>query len=61
MLPDAGLDLAEALGTQIRTLLAEGLTDGASRQDLHQRDVPIRRCQPDLLLRAGDQALYAAK
>jgi diguanylate cyclase (GGDEF)-like protein len=61
-LPEAGTDMAEALGERIRTILAEGLTEAGfpsgSARDL---DVPVRRRRPDALLRAADQALYAAK
>jgi len=63
MLPDAGLDSAEALGAQIRTLLAEGLTDAGFplRVSAGISTYPFDGATPTSLLRAGDQALYAAK
>jgi diguanylate cyclase (GGDEF)-like protein len=63
MLPGAGSDLAEALGAQIRTLLAEGLTDAGFplRISAGVSTYPFDGATPTSLLRAGDQALYAAK
>ena len=63
MLPAADSDLAEALGTQIRTLLAEGLTDAGFplRISAGVSTYPFDGATPTSLLRAGDQALYAAK
>ena len=63
MLPGADSDLAEALGTQIRTLLAEGLTDAGFplRISAGVSTYPFDGATPTSLLRAGDQALYAAK
>jgi diguanylate cyclase (GGDEF)-like protein len=63
MLPDAGADAAEALGSQIRTLLAKGLTDAGFplRISAGVSTYPFDGAKPSSLLRAGDQALYAAK
>ena len=63
MLPEAGADAAEALGGQIRTLLAEGLTDAGFplRISAGISTYPFDGAKPTSLLRAGDQALYAAK
>ncbi len=63
MLPAADSDLAEALGTEIRTLLAEGLTDAGFplRISAGVSTYPFDGATPTSLLRAGDQALYAAK
>ena len=63
MLPDAGADAAEALGGQIRTRLAEGLTDAGFplRISVGVSTYPFDGATPTALLRAGDQALYAAK
>jgi diguanylate cyclase (GGDEF)-like protein len=63
MLPSAGADSAEALGAQIRTLLAEGLTDAGFplRISAGISTYPFDGATPTSLLRAGDQALYAAK
>jgi diguanylate cyclase (GGDEF)-like protein len=63
MLPGAGSDAAEALGTQIRTRLAEGLTDAGFplRISAGISTYPFDGATPSALLRAGDQALYAAK
>jgi diguanylate cyclase (GGDEF)-like protein len=63
MLPDAGADAAVALGGQIRTLLAEGLTDAGFplRISAGISTYPFDGATPTSLLRAGDQALYAAK
>ncbi len=63
MFPGAGSDLAEALGAQIRALLAEGLTDAGFplRISGGLSTYPFDGATPTSLLRAGDQALYAAK
>ena len=63
MFPGAGSELAEALGGQIRTLLAEGLTDAGFplRISAGVSTYPFDGGTPTSLLRAGDQALYAAK
>ena len=63
MLPRAGVDAAEALGGQIRTLLADGLTDAGFplRISAGISTYPFDGAKPTSLLRAGDQALYAAK
>ena len=63
MLPGAGADAAEAVGSQIRTLLADGLTDAGFplRISAGVSTYPFDGAKPTALLRAGDQALYAAK
>ncbi len=63
MFPGAGSDAAEALGAQIRTVLAEGLTDAGFplRISAGVSTYPFDGATPTSLLRAGDQALYAAK
>jgi len=63
MFPGAGSDSAEALGAQIRTRLAEGLTDAGFplRISAGVSTYPFDGATPTALLRAGDQALYAAK
>jgi diguanylate cyclase (GGDEF)-like protein len=63
MLPDAGADAAEALGSQIRTMLAEGLTDAGYplRISAGVSTYPFDGAKASSLLRAADQALYAAK
>ena len=63
MLPRAGIDAAEALGGEIRTRLAEGLTDAGFplRISVGISTYPFDGAKPSALLRAGDQALYAAK
>jgi diguanylate cyclase (GGDEF)-like protein len=63
MLPGAGSDAAAALGAQIRTLLAEGLTEAGFplRISAGVSTYPFDGATPTELLRAGDQALYAAK
>ena len=63
MLPDSGADAAEALGGQIRTVLAEGLTDAGFplRISAGIATYPFDGAKPTSLLRAADQALYAAK
>jgi diguanylate cyclase (GGDEF)-like protein len=63
MLPRAGADAAEALGGLIRTRLADGLTDAGFplRISAGISTYPFDGAKPSALLRAGDQALYAAK
>jgi diguanylate cyclase (GGDEF)-like protein len=63
MVPGAGSDSAEALGTRIRTLLAEGLTEAGFplRVSAGISTYPFDGATPSALLRAADQALYAAK
>ena len=63
MLPGAGADAAEALGGQIRAVLAEGLTDAGFplRISAGISTYPFDGAGPTALLRAADQALYAAK
>ena len=63
MFPGAGSESAEALGAQIRTLLAEGLTEAGFplRVSAGVSTYPFDGATPTTLLRAGDQALYAAK
>lgn len=62
-LPDAGTDLAEALGERIREILAEGLTEAGFplRISAGISTYPFDGAGPTALLRAADQALYAAK
>jgi diguanylate cyclase (GGDEF)-like protein len=62
-LPGAGADAAEALGARIRTLLAEGLTEAGFplRISAGISTYPFDGAGPTALLRAADQALYAAK
>jgi hypothetical protein len=63
MLPGADTDAAEALGERIRTLLAEGLTEAGFplRMSAGSSTYPFDGEGPSTLLRAADQALYAAK
>lgn len=63
MLPEAGADAAEALGGQIRSVLAEGLTAAGFplRISAGISTYPFDGAGPTALLRAADQALYAAK
>ena len=63
VLPDAGADAAEALGGQIRSVLAAGLTDAGFplRISAGISTYPFDGAKPTSLLRAADQALYAAK
>ncbi|HEU0247023.1 MAG TPA: diguanylate cyclase [Gaiellaceae bacterium] len=63
MLPDAGADAADALGGQIRRVLSEGLTDAGFplRISAGVSTYPFDGAGPTALLRAADQALYAAK
>jgi diguanylate cyclase (GGDEF)-like protein len=62
-LPEAGTDMAEALGERIRTILAEGLTEAGFplRISAGISTYPFDGAGPTALLRAADQALYAAK
>jgi diguanylate cyclase (GGDEF)-like protein len=63
MLPDAGADTADALGGQIRRVLADGLMDAGFplRISAGVSTYPFDGAGPTALLRAADQALYAAK
>ncbi len=63
MLPSAGADVAEALGARIRAVLAEGLTEAGFplRISAGISTYPFDGAGPTALLRAADQALYAAK
>ena len=63
MLPGAGADVAEALGARIRTVLAEGLTEAGFpvRISAGISTYPFDGARSTALLRAADQALYAAK
>ncbi len=63
MLPGAGIEDADAMGSEIRRLLAEGLTDAGF--PLHvsagSSTYPFDGATGTALVRAADQALYAAK
>jgi diguanylate cyclase (GGDEF)-like protein len=63
MLPGADTDLAAALGSRLRRVLAEGLTDAGFplRVSAGISTYPFDGASPSSLLRAADQALYAAK
>ena len=63
MLPEAGADAAEALGSQVRTLLAQGLTDAGFPLHISAgiATYPFDGPNATAVLRAADQALYAAK
>ena len=63
MLPEAGVDAAEALGARIRSVLADGLTDAGFplRISAGISTYPFDGATPSALLRAADQALYSAK
>jgi diguanylate cyclase (GGDEF)-like protein len=63
MLPEAGADEAAELGRQIRAVLADGLTDAGYplRISAGISTFPFDGATSTALLRAGDQALYAAK
>ncbi len=63
MLPGAGADAAKALGGQIRSVLADGLTDAGFplRISAGISTYPFDGAGSTALLRAADQALYAAK
>jgi diguanylate cyclase (GGDEF)-like protein len=63
MLPGAGSDAAEALGAKTRVLVAESLTDAGYplRISAGVSTYPFDGATAAELLRAADQALYAAK
>ncbi|MGH3065506.1 MAG: diguanylate cyclase domain-containing protein [Gaiellaceae bacterium] len=63
LLPEAGADAAEALGAQIKKVLAEGLTNAGFplRISAGIATYPFDGAGGTALLRAADQALYAAK
>ena len=63
MLPGADTDQAEALGSSLRRVLAEGLVDAGFplRVSAGISTYPFDGASPPALLRAADQALYAAK
>ncbi len=63
MLPGASADDADALGAQIRRVLAEGLMDAGFplRISAGVSTYPFDGAGSTALLRAADQALYAAK
>ena len=63
MLPGAGVDDALALGGRIRSVLASGVTDAGFplRFSAGISTYPADGATPTTLLRAADQALYAAK
>jgi diguanylate cyclase (GGDEF)-like protein len=63
MLPDTGVDEADVVGTRICALVAEELTDAGYplRVSAGISTYPFDGATPTTLLRAADQALYAAK
>lgn len=63
MLLGAGAEVADALGAQIRSVLAEGLTEAGYPLRLSGgiSTYPFDGATPTTLLRAADQALYFAK
>ena len=63
MLPGAGVDDAGELGSRIRALLADGLTDAGYplRISAGISTYPFDGATPSMLVRTADQALYAAK
>lgn len=63
MLPDAGVESAVEIGTRIRRLLAEELSDAGFplSVSLGASTYPFDGAKATALLRAADQALYAAK
>jgi diguanylate cyclase (GGDEF)-like protein len=63
VLPGAGADVAEALGARIRSVLAEGLTEAGFplRTSAGIATYPFDGGGATSLVRAADQALYAAK
>ncbi len=63
VLPGAGADAAEGLATEIRGVLADGLTEAGYplRMSAGIATYPFDGAGPTALLRAADQALYAAK
>jgi diguanylate cyclase (GGDEF)-like protein len=63
MLPEADVEAALELGSELRRVLAEGLTDAGFplRVSAGISTYPFDGATPPALLRAADQALYAAK
>ena len=63
VLPGAGADVAESLGGRIRGVLGKDLTDAGFplRMSAGISTYPFDGGTPSMLLRAADQALYAAK
>lgn len=63
MLPSRGADAAETVGSALRTVLADGLTDAGFplRISAGISTFPFDGATATALLRAADQALYAAK
>jgi diguanylate cyclase (GGDEF)-like protein len=63
LLPGAGAEVAESLGGQIRARLGEGLTEAGFplRMSAGISTYPFDGAGAPTLLRAADQALYAAK
>ncbi len=63
MLPGADTGLAAALGSRLRQVLREGLTDAGFplKVSAGVSTYPFDGATPSTLLRAADQALYAAK
>ena len=63
MLPEADAEVAAELGARVRTMLAEDLTDAGFplRVSAGISTYPFDGATAAALLRAGDQALYAAK
>jgi diguanylate cyclase (GGDEF)-like protein len=63
MLPGADTELAAALGSSLRRVLADGLTDAGFplRVSAGISTYPFDGATPSALLRAADQALYASK
>ena len=63
MLPDTGVDAAEEVGTRVRRVLAEELSDAGYplRVSAGASTYPFDGAKAAALLRAADQALYAAK
>jgi diguanylate cyclase (GGDEF)-like protein len=63
MLPGTNTELAAALGSNLRRVLADGLTDAGFplRVSAGISTYPFDGATPSALLRAADQALYASK
>ena len=63
MLPEADVEVAAELGARVRSMLAEDLTDAGFplRVSAGISTYPFDGATAAALLRAGDQALYAAK
>ena len=63
LLPEADTELAAALGERVRDILAQGLTEAGFplRVSAGVSTYPFDGARPSALLRAADQALYAAK